>query len=665
MTSNLRIGYPHLPFDSTGQVVSDSYSTSYPHSNLVTGTRSKYAELATAKTGVNWIQYTVDNGQSNYLALLRANLLKQSGVTSIQVHRSSISWNYATTLSGCVLHLDATRGVTATSSNRVSSWVDLVSGHNFAQSTDADRPIWSRADNQANWIEYSEAFSGAYWSTSRATVTDNVTANPLDAATTAARLAPTATTGPHYIAPTTTPGPYLWNLSCRLSGYFKYDNYQYIWFGYDSTSDSAAVIDIQNGTISSTTGLTSSSITSVGSGWYRVELTFTNSGGASGLTKIAFGTAAAASGGVPSWTAAGTEKFYFYGIQLCDAGADTTYIATSNQYWARGINGKPCLYFLPTDYLTIATIPAALDITGDITIFAVSKRLGTVGTAQYFINCMTGSSSGYRFAIAGGAQQAIFETANGATSSLTATTATTQNSTEVLALARSTGTATHYLDNTSNGSGAVSNPSSASGTAISISNTSSTIQGYIAELIVFNRAVTGTERNNIYAYLRDKWQTTAEYTKHQFDSATLVGPHTEDWIETFTENSGANYWITTFYSLSSSKRPLGKLYLGQLFDPGRDPVYPFSIRRDAASMSVWDAAYYISLRWEGISDATRNSFIEKLARNKDISPILLYASSYDAHLDNHTLVHAWVSSLITENLTTDTNIISAEFEQAL
>lgn len=666
MTSDLRIGYPDIPFFSTPATESNAYSATLPAKNLILGPRRTYAQLAAAVSGVSWLQYYVAaTAQANYLALLRANILAKSGVTTVQVHRSSISWAYPGGLSGCVLHLDAGRGVTYDSTNRVSSWVDLISGHDFVQSTAADRPVWSRADNLANWVEYSQQFSNAYWTLGRATVADNQIAEPLSGTTTAATLTATATTGPHQIAIETSARPYVWaNVSCRVSGYFKYNNYQYVWFGLDAGTPSAAVIDIQNGTISSTSGLTASSITSVGNGWYRVELTFTLAAAANVALIAAFGTAAAASGGVPSWTAVGTEKFYFWGIQLHEAAADTTYIATENSHEARGINGKPAIKFLPTDLLSIATTPAALNITGDITIFAVSRRMGTLGTAQYLLNCMSGSASGYRFAIAGGAQQPIFETANGSTSSLTATSATTQNNVEVLALTRSSGTATHYLDNASNGSGAVSNPASASANPITISNGSSTIQGYICELLVYNRAVTGTERDNIYAYLRDKWQTAAEYTQHRLDLETLLGPDSEDWIETFTMNSAAEYWVVTFWSRQQSYRPLGKLFLGQLFDFDRDPVYGRKFTAEFESDKIRAPANRFGLTWEGVTSAKRNDFIYKIGQYQDVSPVVLTSSSGAESLLAFDLLYCDILNTEFSTRPPATHDIDIEFKEA-
>jgi hypothetical protein len=103
------------------------------------------------------------------------------------------------------------------------------------------------------------------------------------------------------------------------------------------SSWAAIVADLQLGTITLTDDssanavYTSSSITSVGSGWYRLTLTVTI-----GTTQNFYTQLSLASGGTPTlgdgvetWSAAGTEVAYFWGVQSNKGPIATPYLATT------------------------------------------------------------------------------------------------------------------------------------------------------------------------------------------------------------------------------------------------------------------------------------------------------------------------------------------------
>ena len=91
MATNLLIGFPDIPFNALSITSSQTYSTEFPVTNLVNGSRGKRAELATAYTGTHTITYDLGSGVTdtvNYFALLDVKILRDSGVTVVRLRGS-------------------------------------------------------------------------------------------------------------------------------------------------------------------------------------------------------------------------------------------------------------------------------------------------------------------------------------------------------------------------------------------------------------------------------------------------------------------------------------------------------------------------------------------------------------------------------------------------
>lgn len=171
---------------------------------------------------------------------------------------------------------------------------------------------------RTNLILQSQAFDTADWAKSAISVTANSVANPLDAVVNADTIVGTAGTTQKYIGAANT-----FNGQFTFSVYAKYVSQQFVqvFLGADATP--FANFDIQTGAVSAS-GSTAS-IVSVGSGWYRLSITFTSSTG-SGIYLLNVDSLAAA-----RFTAtSSTGSYYAFGAQLETGDIATDYIATTS-----------------------------------------------------------------------------------------------------------------------------------------------------------------------------------------------------------------------------------------------------------------------------------------------------------------------------------------------
>lgn len=638
MTTNLQIGYPDIPFNSTSINVSDSYSSE--EKNLVTGSRSIVAKAANNITYTNEFEF-VATSTANYFALTRAKLLKKAGVTSVILRGSNGSITAPSVVTGAQLWIDATKKVTRDSTtNKATEIFDrTANNYKFEQTTAANQPILTRADNKANWCLYSEQFDNAAWSKASVTVTANNIADP-NGTLTADKITCSAGNAQHYVGELSpTLGAGIIGKSYRLSVYLKYGNYQYIQIleSGDGTIR-AATVDLINNTISAGTGVTATSITAIGSGWYRATITFTRTTNNNITLAFAFDNTSGSTS-IPTWLAAGTEYVYLWGAQFQESDADTTYLQTTSAQEFQGVNGNRTLRFFGSQSLgyNLGGTPAGLNITTDISIFAVIKPNNADLATNYVIcSCESLNASGYIFRIDPVSSNFTpkFRTSQAGANTFAAgtTSSIALNTTQLLGAQRNGGTTTHYLNGSANGSGAVSNPVAPTALFQIGAGSGQLFSGNICEIIIFNSNLGTTDRQKIEAYLTGKWITAPAYQNHDLQTTTLQGVNQEDLFASFNTTSSYPYWAVTFESLTANKRPLSKIYIGNLFDLGRDPNYDMKTNRSYVSEDAPQGAFEFDLSWTGITNTIRNSFESKIGKWRRENPIYLYQTSYTGHV---------------------------------
>ncbi len=668
MATNLKIAFPDIPFNAVSVISSETYSTDKPLANLITGSRSTYAELASELIGQHEIEFDLGSGVSqacDYLALVNANVLKKSGVDYVRLRGSEVSYQYPTSM---LAICDPERDVTFDSANRVSQVTDQSGNSNhFTQSTDALKPLITRADNYENLFQYSEQIDNAYWTKYSSSASANSIANPIDGLITADTLIEDTSVGDwHRLQRLTT---FVIGKTYRLSGYFKQASgtrHVAIWFrGGAFPSDNIAYFNLTTGVVHSNT-TTSATIESLGNGWYRC--TATQLAAATSTNSQANFHIVATLGGV-AYTGDGTSSLYVFGLQMQDSSASTTYLQTTSLEQIAGINGNRCLAFDGTnDYLLANGIATAL--AGSDTPFSliiVGQQNTTAGSQSFFtLGNSAGTSPVHELYAA--TTYRSFRRDDAASSSNVTGSINTNTNLNVLTYVF-TGTAISLWVNGSNSiNGTAHNVGTCTFNRTAIgawiySSASEYFNGKIAFMAVASSALGTSDREAWEDYLTNRF-TVAPIADIDLQNATLTGAKSKDYITTFTESAAYRYWIPQFITnTTSSKRRLSKLYFGKLFDLGRDPQLGAQVESKYHQDKGIHEKRSFSLNYKGISTSKRQDFEDKIGNKKDVNHVMLHTTSYDTPLLTTDLTSGEIKSAKFESNGAQQNDLSIKIDE--
>jgi hypothetical protein len=171
-----------------------------------------------------------------------------------------------------------------------------------------------------NILTFTQELDNAAWTKTSVTITANSTVAP-DGTSTADTVTATAAASIHsvYVTATNLAGATQWTASI----YAKAGTYGFLQIMHASNSAYFANFNLTTGVVGTVGGgITSTTITPVGNGWYRCSMTFTPAA----LGTIRFNVISSATAVYnESWTPAGTETFFLWGAQAEIAAAPTTY----------------------------------------------------------------------------------------------------------------------------------------------------------------------------------------------------------------------------------------------------------------------------------------------------------------------------------------------------
>ena len=176
---------------------------------------------------------------------------------------------------------------------------------------------------EQNLLTYSQDFSNAIWVKAYSTVTASATTAP-DGTTTGQKLIGTAVTNSHSV----NQSGLLASTQYSYSIYAKSADYTNLQLYNDGVGNFNATFDLTAGTTVAVTGCTST-ITSIGSGWYRCTATHTTPASGAKICVQGFPTGASASNFGNPFTGDGTSGIYIWGAQLEQRSSVTAYNATT------------------------------------------------------------------------------------------------------------------------------------------------------------------------------------------------------------------------------------------------------------------------------------------------------------------------------------------------
>lgn len=201
--------------------------------------------------------------------------------------------------------------------------------------------------------------------------------------------------------------------------------------------------------------------------------------------------------------------------------------------------------------------------------------------------------------------------------------------------------------------------------------------GKVFEVIIYNKILSSTERQQVYDYLNAKWKTTPQYSDTSFNSVSLVGPNLQDFVTDFTQSSAFRYWWLFFRVSAASYYAQSKVWCGNKFDLGRE-VEEYGLAIPIDDRARWESSsgglrrirnqrprYRYEITWKGVTDSKVAEFADKVASERAKSSLVLYATSQATVLQNKTAIHCRLLESESEKLFSGSSLnrITATFEE--
>lgn len=636
--SNFKLGYAWLQTLAT-ITANLTAATTRPLTNLFSGSRSDRFELATASTDILTINYDLGASTTktaNFLAIMRAKLLHRNDCTGVRLRGSTQSATLPSTLTPTAW-FDPNRGVT-TVSGAVSQWNDL-SGNNYhaTQGTAANRPLLSRADTCENHVIYSEALQTTPWEIPglNATVATSITANPVNGGTGVWRITENSATAEHRVSQFPTGGVTASGISIPSGTAMKLSVYARsqassrniairIW---NNITDNYSIVDLSNGTVLVPGAGKTTTVETIGSGWYKVTVAWTTT--STNITAFALQNA---SGSNYSYLGDSAGAIEVFRPHLRRAASSDTYVTTTACALWSGINGNRALVFdgsndTFTNTLTVnptggmwASFAVRVNTTTAID-HGVISSIGAAQRLRVFIN----AGGGITVRVMNGGAAYIGRTAPAST--------IVAGTTAIVTFTYDGGTAASgikiykngvQVDTADSNAGVYTVPTAGAVLVIGELSAGDRLNGLLGDLIFVQGAtLSAGNLTAITEQLTSKYITSPIVQLDSLSTQTLMGPNDEDYFTVFTESSAfRHWWLELVNEGTASKYNCSKVFFGKALDFGREPQLPISI--DQSRQAPWsrEAALSTTINLGPISDTNKETFLNEVVKNSDVMPVV-------------------------------------------
>lgn len=145
----------------------------------------------------------------------------------------------------------------------------------------------------------------------------------------------------------------------------------------------------------------------------------------------------------------------------------------------------------------------------------------------------------------------------------------------------------------------------------------------------------------------------------------LYGPNNEDLIVYPVGAASKQYWRVQVDTTASFQHRFSKVYFGNAFDLGREPITPKKLIRYPASNLARTARYKFNLEWQGITNLVRGNFDTYIYQYKDTNPVFLFTTSYHDLLNEHRVIHCKINTVRWTPQDASLNKLEIEFEEAI
>lgn len=256
--------------------------------------------------------------------------------------------------------------ITADAQLRVSAVGDSLGLINdFTQSTDANKPLWSRIDNKENGFKYSHDISQADWVASNITKSAPFMVAGNNSSTKSLSIL-SGFSGTQYLT-------VIGNVY-KVQGRLKHDNWQYAYVRFQNAT-TGITIDLTTGAIASifdTSGTISGETATLNSdGEVEFEVTFTAAATGSFRAYVYFATNGSYNEAQAAPVTVGTERIRVDYLSIKRQGADDTILTTTDHPQRAGVNGRKVLYFDGTQRLNSASLASSIHGASDKLLYLI------------------------------------------------------------------------------------------------------------------------------------------------------------------------------------------------------------------------------------------------------------------------------------------------------